>query len=150
MRFLELCLYIVPIIYKNIANKGTKTRNSNTIKTKKHRDTRKMSKLTLGMNKSLKTLRPKVKVTFRTQSKGEHSLHIFLRDWMSLLRGIMRASLGDRVQECEWSPTHLLFKAPPMSQSQGLHPSKSLLKPQCSGCRTKETMHLKWVSVITQ
>lgn len=44
---------------------------------------------------------------------------------------------GECLQESNWAETHLLFNAPPWSQSHGRHPSMSLLRPQCSGCRRK-------------
>lgn len=47
--------------------------------------------------------------------------------------GYKNMKLGERLQESNW--THLLLSAPPWSQSHGRHPSMSLLRPQCSGCR---------------
>lgn len=67
-------------------------------------------------------------------------MHLFCRDtgchaaprvWDSSLR-------GPSANKSTCGFTHLLFKAPPRSQSQGRHPSKSLLKPQCSGCTRED------------
>lgn len=50
--------------------------------------------------------------------------------------------------------TYLLFKAPPTSQSQGLQPSISLLRPQCCGWKGKlcytHTQTRKYTNQITQ
>lgn len=55
--------------------------------------------------------------------------------------GYNNTELGERFQESNWAETHLLLSAPPWSQSHGRHPSMSLLRPQCSGCRRKHHQH---------
>lgn len=55
--------------------------------------------------------------------------------------GYNNMELGERFQESNWAETHLLLSAPPWSQSHGRHPSMSLLRPQCSGCRRKHHQH---------